>query len=58
MVFTMSANLASLPLLHEHKVPHRSACLDGLLSACEPCESFHNHAPQKSAYARLPHKSP
>ena len=36
MVSTMSANLASLPLLHEHKVPNRSACLDGLLSAREP----------------------
>ena len=30
MVSTMSADLVSLPFLHEPKVPHRSACLAGL----------------------------
>ena len=36
MVSTMSANLASLPLLQKSKVTNCSACLDGLLSAREP----------------------
>ena len=51
MVSTMSADLVSLPLLHEPKVSHRSVCLDGLLLLHEPYESYSLCARPKSPRA-------
>ena len=48
MVSTMSADLVSLPLLHEPKVPHRSACLDGLLLGTNLASLFTRSRAQRS----------
>ena len=49
----MSADLVSLPLLHEPKVPLRSACFDSLLLVREHCRSLPRTL-HKSLCARAP----
>ena len=58
IVSTMSANLASLPLLHEHKVLTAPRTLMVCYRRANLASLLYYHAPQKSACAHATHESP